>query len=59
MTEPRRGRPPKSKVRPIVEPDELLPEGLPANRDADRSSPTSRTDALRRRLSSSNTNKEA
>jgi len=36
MTQPRRDRPPKSKVRPITEPDELLREGLPCNHDAER-----------------------
>jgi KaiC/GvpD/RAD55 family RecA-like ATPase len=36
MTQPRRDRPPKSKVRQITEPDELLREGLPSNHDAER-----------------------
>ena len=35
-SQPRRGRAPKAKVRPITEPDELLREGLPCNLDAER-----------------------
>ena len=29
MTQPRGERPPKSKVRPITEPDDLVRKGLP------------------------------
>ena len=35
-SQPRRDRAPKSKVRPITEPDDLLREGLPCNVDAER-----------------------
>ena len=35
-SQPRRERAPKSKVRPITEPDDLLREGLPCNVDAER-----------------------